>query len=603
MSDQMTNEATFRKDAAETLEQIEKQHDVASLMYRGFHVWPIIRARIGRSYENLVLGPRRKIAANLSDTAEYRRELNDHFAHVTSRRREELSLIGSAEEWKKGPIVPHHFIKNQDLNHKTDVLFATRSGRNYQVKNGAFHSQEDYLLTRLKENLNCVKLEPIDKESVYRTPRWEKTLQYQTPWENLERNFSQKHFKILGDHLPGQAERWPDREKLIDILKTLKGVKWIHPNAIDIAQIERSLAFIDSCSILCEKWLTTFNPKIIFGNLYNDVPTMALMLAASRVGIPFVEIINGAMGNYHWHYTHWYNMPDDGYETFPDYIWVWDEESQKSVENHFRPDYTRHKAIIGGNCRLEYWLSQDGKAELPLGQSSFLEALKPLPFVILVTHQYIDLLPDLLLETIKRSPKSWTWLLRLHPQSLSLKQVYIDTFQAHSFTNVIVEEATSAPLFDLLSNVDHLLTGFSTTAIEATSFKVDITLTGEVGKEIFSDYIDGNRMAHIVSIDDLFDRLSLCAEKRKSNAGLMRGPRRVEPQKPELLVAEILEDWQTKHQVQAKTQARLKNAQVHNLDEIENLFDVPDQIPIVPEKMKKSLKKRARNILKKLLSA
>ena len=94
-----------------------------------------------------------------------------------------------------------------------------------------------------------------------------------------------------------------------------------------------------------------------------------------------------------------------------------------------------------------------------------------------------------MLKVIGQSPSDWVWLLRLHPQTVPMKQVYIDMFAAHGLSNVIIEEATTFPLFNLMEHSHHLITDFSTTAMEANDFNIEVTLVGETGSDIFQQYV------------------------------------------------------------------------------------------------------------------
>lgn len=530
-------DVTFRKKAIDVLSQIEADFDVSNITYKGFHVWPILRAEIGRRIENKVLDSRRKIAKYLDDTSTFRNELEDYFSSKLQKTPSKFTFIGEEEHWNDLANVPHNFIDYKDIQ-ECDILFATRSVRNYLIKDGLFHSQEDYLLRILKQKYKCIKLEPWDKHSSYRMPRWEKTIHYRTPWENMESSFIKD---FLGKRGNSNFE-WDDQAKVVELIKLINSTDKDLANLFNITKVKKKLEFVYCCSLLCEKLLNKFKPKAIVGNLYTDGPTSGLLIAASRLKIPFIEIVNGAMGDYHWHYTHWTNLSPLGFEAFPNYVWAWDEESKQSIESTRQPNVKLHEAIVGGNCRFEYWKrfenSNVQKGNMFL--NSNLDVLEKQPFVILVTHQYIDLIPDLILDTISKAPKDWVWLFRLHPQSIPLINIYTDTFKKYNLTNVFITEATNISIFDLLKVSEHLLTEFSTTAIEAIPFGIDITLTGNVGKEIFSGYIKSGRMQYAKNEEALLERLIASSKKDKKVKDF------IIDDGPYQTLEKILNDWNIK---------------------------------------------------------
>ena len=129
------SESTFRKDASEKLMLLESKFDVSKLEYNGFKIWPIIRSRLGRSYESHVLGKGRKIAASQHDTSEYRAELSAYFEENLSTKSNQFKFIDipKGKIWETENPLPYELAPN---NLDCDLLFVTRSVRNYQIKEG-----------------------------------------------------------------------------------------------------------------------------------------------------------------------------------------------------------------------------------------------------------------------------------------------------------------------------------------------------------------------------------------------------------------------------------------------------------------------------------
>ncbi|MEK9901151.1 MAG: hypothetical protein VW516_10435, partial [Rhodospirillaceae bacterium] len=113
--------------------------------------------------------------------------------------------------------------------------------------------------------------------------------------------------------------------------------------------------------------------------------------------------------------------------------------------------------------------------------------------------------------------------------------------------------------FELLESADHVLTGFSTTAIEAGYFNLDITLTGATGLELYADYIEAGLMKHAANVDELITVLHESAEKARSR---QRGLRRTGPRNINLHLDEIEKHWKAVEPEVSATIERLSQTSV-----------------------------------------
>ena len=299
--------------------------------------------------------------------------------------------------------------------------------------------------------------------------------------------------------------------------------------------------------------LTTLRPKAIFVGLYLANEAMGLTAAAKRLGIPTIELQHGLIGRYQWFQTHYTKVPPEGYELMPDYFWVWDETTKQDTEREMPAAPRSHRAIVGGNPSLEFWTT--ATKQVPNSyQSLFFEGLERRRHVILIALQYYSLAPDNIVQAMKRAPKDWLWLIRLHPMSRPMQDVVTDVYQSHGLDNVEVFQATEAPLYDLLQHVDHLVTPFSTIALEAAHFNVPITLTENVSVEVFSGFNIDN-LGFASSPEAVCARISECRvaapEDRKRRRIRALAPRAVGA------MVDILADWDLrKNDIGART-ARL----------------------------------------------
>ena len=528
---------SYRRLTVELLVDIETTFDVNEIKFRGLHIWPMMRARLGRMVEEAVLNPRRAITRSLASNAEFRTALAEHVGKNVGAVKPGIHFLGDPG------YTP------EELSQRCDFLFYSRNVRNYIVTKGSFQSQEDTAMRLLQPHGSCLKIESYEKDVHNRLPRWEETVHFRMPWDNSYAEYKNRYYS---PHLD-QAEPWEDEAKAEKLAKEILERHDLSAKSFSFSDFKSGLFYMEAYVSYFSDLLAQLKPRAIFVNLYTEVTTLALSGAAARHGIPVIDIVNGGMGRNHWLYTHWTRLPDAGYECVPDFTWVWDEQMKANIETHFLEGHRHHRVIIGGQPRIEYWLG-GGREPLKVSDRGFLAELKRNPFVILVTHQYVNMLPDLFLDALRKTPKEWTWLLRLHPQSKPLESVYSDIVDLYGFSNVIVDAATRAPLFELMECADHLITGFSTTALEAGNFNLDITLTGNLGRELFVDYLEAGLMKHAANADELIALLHKSAERAGNRqSGLRRiGPRGISPH-----LDEIARHWEAIGSEVRATSARL----------------------------------------------
>lgn len=460
----------YRRVLVERLVQIEESHDVNALTYKGLRIWPMLRSRLGAAYEDKWIGHGRHAPHHIQRTLWPRYELN----------RSIQTALNPEEALETPRIAGEDASTLKEICGQAECLFFSRRIRHFKTTRGKFTDhQEDYLFDLLSDEFNCLKIEAAERYTNHTIPRVVSPVCFKTPWNNDYSVFKEKFSPLFPP--------WPERAETEKFLKSAQAICDLDPAAVEIGNIEKMLQFLEANMQVHLEILAELRPKTIFIGLYLAIETMGMIVAAKRMGIPTIEIQHGLIGRYQWFQTHYTKIPPDGYELLPDYFWVWDKTTKQDTEREMPISPGPHRAITGGNPALEAWATASDQSSNAY-QTLFFDGLDRRRHVILVALQYYSLAPANIIQAMKRAPKDWLWLIRLHPMSHSLQDVVTEVYQNHGLDNIEVFHATEAPLYDLLQHVDHVVTPFSTIALEAGHFNVPVTLTEKISAEVFSGF-------------------------------------------------------------------------------------------------------------------
>jgi hypothetical protein len=110
---------------------------------------------------------------------------------------------------------------------------------------------------------------------------------------------------------------------------------------------------------------------------------------------------------------------------------------------------------------------------------------------VLYTFDDEPILPENVRQALDRSPPSWKWWLRLHPQifgdAVDLAKSQLDTYQGAATYEFDI--ATNTPLFELLEQTDVHVTQISSVTVEAQTFGVPSVITDRLGAEYYQKQI------------------------------------------------------------------------------------------------------------------
>ena len=101
--------------------------------------------------------------------------------------------------------------------------------------------------------------------------------------------------------------------------------------------------------------MESLKPKAIFFELFYNLETWGIILAAKKLKIPAIEVQHGRVGRYQWFSTHWGATREEGECLLPDYFWVFDEESKNNVVRSVGLEPKPLDALVGGIPSLTAW--------------------------------------------------------------------------------------------------------------------------------------------------------------------------------------------------------------------------------------------------------
>ena len=282
-------------------------------------------------------------------------------------------------------------------------------------------------------------------------------------------------------------------------------------------------------------------PALVLTSCSYFPPTSSMTWAARECGILVGDIQHGGNGPFEMGYTHWRNVPVGGYQALPDFYLVWDAMSANNISRWHRPGNLAHQTIVSGRFDLEIakrmYLEESGASPLDLltynSEKTILVSLQPLPSTGLT---------PLLLETMKRAPAGWTWLIRSHPMSVAwnIKDLMPDAIE-HKLREAGVFRAearmsTGLPLAAVLPVVDYHVTGFSGAVQECAAFGIHTTFVHPSAHFQFPQYIAAGAADFATTPDEI---LAQIAEPRTKDASSAFIPP-TDPQRPLRILTEML---------------------------------------------------------------
>lgn len=413
------------KEFIDKITTVEHQLNLTELQVNGFNPWPYMR---------LVIFSKYKLLESEEEQA------------TTKKIEKKISNIGKVFSLGKSLLM---YLSNPIKKKDIDILYFTRQSENSNIgDNGPFNKYSDSFKYFFSKDYRIKVLEICDQAQI-------KGKNKDITYIDFLIKITRIKYKLL------LKIKSPDTQVLNDI------------NVI----IEKEFGFqIDAASdllliyYLSEKYvkiLKHYNPKLVFLTAFYCSEAMAMNLACHQLGIIVVEYQHGAQNDYHPMYTHWENLPEEGYELIPNTFWMWGKEPQRRIEN-WTEKTTKHNALVGGNIWMTY--VSERKSDVAYLASHYNNS----KINILISLQGDQIFPKFLLESIKNDSSGIIWHFRDHPRlpiSDILKNKII------KLSNCEITFSSQAPLYELIKKSDIHITGYSTVAFEAQSFNIPTIFT------------------------------------------------------------------------------------------------------------------------------
>lgn len=443
----------------EVIRAFEANHDVTVFQADGWHVWPLVRILLGFNafprrapsmLDQVWMGVLRPIAGYLR------------------------ALLRQSSRAEK---------KVDKETNPASVVFLTQSGRRVWWRERFYEIYTDPLVEILQSMDESVIVWEAGER---RVPQYSPSFGISSEIvDELYRSFA--HLRRLPEPI------W--FADLQPLLLTIVGrsLKW--------QEVAGHITLVTEMANIFERKLRKICPKVVASVCWYSNRTMALTLAARRLGIKTVELQHGVQGRGHFAYSGWQKFPPKGYEVMPDIFWCWGRASVADLMAYNSALQSTAQLLIGGNPWLNKWRPKD----------IFSRHSDPGSKNILITLQHE--VSGILLDAIRKSPQVWTWVIRFHPiRSIKDRDADCALFAATGHPGVKIARENDSLLYELFQKSDVHITESSTCALEAMAFGVGTivvtdTAYGQIGKFYFRSYIDRGVMCAADTAEELLAKV------------------------------------------------------------------------------------------------
>ncbi len=471
--------------------EIEKNHQVNDVVFRGIKVWPLIRLELWKA-----------LCHPEMDSLAFRKEQEKPITQRVIYQRA-CNFIKYLRDFSNNIILHKAQLRKLRRGLRSDVVivfFARREEYIDIINSKLYNRLSDPIIDLIRRKYTCMKLEISGSEKQIK--EFENAQHIASTFVNpkyLSDSLGKLKRLIMRDHI----KNFHNIEKIDLLVKKKAFLNYENFRSILLEMLSYRAFFLGVLSYL--------QPKVVFLSCYYNPVSMALILACRKLSISTVDIQHGKQGKYHGMYTHWTKTPKDGYDLLPDYFWTWGDQTRKDIESWQPNGLRRNIPIVGGNVWLANWVHNRGNHhynEDKYRYGDIYSLVKKYDKTILYTCQPIqDIFPECLIEAMRKSPDSYLWLIRAHPSQHNI----LPSFNAHlkqkGIVNFEVSQTTHIFLYNLLKHIHHHVTCWSSVCYEAIYFNVPTTIIHPSGKQLFHDYINHGFFIYADSVNAILNSI------------------------------------------------------------------------------------------------
>lgn len=237
---------------------------------------------------------------------------------------------------------------------------------------------------------------------------------------------------------------------------------------------------------------------------YYSILGMALCAACRQLSIPITDIQHGVAGGSMRAYAGWTKVPKQGYTTLPDTFFCWTGYDAQAITEWAR-NTTRHNAVVVGGLWREHATANSLFATAERQWSGFFDEISTYKKKVLITMQS-STLPQLFVDVIKRSGKSYCFLVRAHPGfSLEKDENYCEI--TNYCPNVFFDQPSDIPIQVLMKHMDVHLTEWSGAVVDAYFEGVTSIVVSENALDYFEDYIIGGSVIFSPNLEGVMNAI------------------------------------------------------------------------------------------------
>jgi spore coat polysaccharide biosynthesis predicted glycosyltransferase SpsG len=168
----------------------------------------------------------------------------------------------------------------------------------------------------------------------------------------------------------------------------------------------------------------------------------------------------------------------------PNIFWCWGKESAREI-NKWANTTNRHRAIVVGNPWISRFIDKEGYDKNNFQQNETKNILVAIP------NKELSVIENII-EAFKKSPPNIKWHLRLHPTRLASgqREELAEKLKKTNNLNSEIKRASTETIFEILRNMDFVITPWSTTAYEALAMNVHPIITSDDDKAVFENYVN-----------------------------------------------------------------------------------------------------------------